>query len=119
MPGEENKAVFRRGVELWASGDLSKIDEVVDAQYIGHVAAGDRDREGLKARITAFRNIFPDVVFTIQDQLAEGDQVASRLTARGTYQASCTPTTLIGMNISRIASGKIVEEWATWETLST
>lgn len=117
MPGEVNKALFRRVVGMWQSGDVSPIEELVDALYLGHVAAGDRDRAGLLARIREFRATFPDAVFTIEDQLAAGDRVASRLTARGTHAATGKATTLIGLNISRFAGGRIVEEWATWETL--
>jgi predicted ester cyclase len=115
---EGNKAIFRRHVDIWSTGDFSKINDVIDAHYVGHVAAGDRDRNGLRARIVAFRAMFPDVVFAIEDQMIDGDKVATRLTARGTHQTTGRHTVLTGINISRIVDGKIVEEWAVWETVS-
>jgi predicted ester cyclase len=63
---------------------------------------------------------------TIEDQLAEGDMVATRWTARGTYQGETEefgPPTgrqieLKGMTISRIEGGKIVEEWQSYANAS-
>jgi predicted ester cyclase len=60
----------------------------------------------------------------VDDQFAEGDKVATRWTARGTHTgeiAGIAPTgrdvTVTGLTISRFASGKVVEEWSTWDTL--
>jgi predicted ester cyclase len=116
MQAEQHKDLFRRHIHAWESGDLSQIDELIDDRYVGHVAAGDRDRDGLKARIADFRATYPDITFTIEDQMVNGDRVVTRLTARGTHQPTGQATTLSGLNISRIAGGKIVEEWAAWET---
>jgi predicted ester cyclase len=118
MTPEEMKNLFRRVVNMWETGDLSLFNEMIAPHYIGHVAAGDRVSEGLKTRIAVFRAAFPDSVFTIEDQLVDGDKVATRLTTRGTQHLTGEVVTLLGLNISRIAQGKIVEEWATWETLS-
>ncbi len=111
-----NKAAFRSHLRIWATGDLSALDEIINSDYVGHVAAGDRDRDGLIARIKAFRSLYPDIVFTVEDQIAVGDKVVTRMTAHGTYQPTGKTTTLIGINISRIVDGRIVEEWAVWET---
>jgi len=115
---ETNKAVFRRYLEWWRSGDLSEIDAVVTHDYVGHVSAGDRDKVGLVARIEAFRSIYPDIVITIEDQIELKEKVVTRMTARGTHRPSGNIAILIGMNISRIVDGKIAEEWAVWEGLS-
>ena len=60
----------------------------------------------------------------MDDQLAEGDKVATRWTARGTHAgeiAGIGPTgkdvTVTGLTISRFAGGKVVEQWTTWDTL--
>ncbi len=65
-----------------------------------------------------FRNAFPDLHFTVEDMLAEGDRVASRYTARGTHRGELMglpPTgrqvTEVGIVISRLAEGKLVEDW--------
>jgi len=60
----------------------------------------------------------------IDEQLAEGDLVASRWTGRGTHQGELMgipPTgkqvTVSGITISRVKNGKVVEEWSNWDTL--
>jgi ketosteroid isomerase-like protein len=114
---ESNKAIFHRYLEFWRVGDLSRIDEIVSPTYVGHVSAGDRDQTGLVERIRAFRALFADIAFTIEDQIAADDKVITRMSARGTHQPTGTATTLIGINISRIAEQRIQEEWAVWERL--
>src|SRR6266702_511433 len=68
---------------------------------------------------------FPDCHFTIEDIVTEGDKVVTRFTFRGTHQGDwrgIAPTgkqvTVQGIAILRTASGKVVEEWAVWYTLS-
>jgi len=65
-----------------------------------------------------YRTAFPDVHFTIEDQIAEGDRVVTRWTARGTHQGPLVgipPTskqvTMSGIAIYRLVDGKIVEQW--------
>ncbi len=43
---ESKKAGFRRLVEIYATGDLSALDEVVAPHYAGHASAGDRAKTG-------------------------------------------------------------------------
>jgi catechol 2,3-dioxygenase-like lactoylglutathione lyase family enzyme len=114
-PAADPASLFRRHVAVWENGDLAQLGEIIDVAYVGHVAAGDRDREGLKARIRAFRALYPDIVFTIEDQLVAGDRVATRLTARGTHAVTGQAAHLLGHNLSRVSGDKIVEEWAAWE----
>jgi ketosteroid isomerase-like protein len=102
---------------MWESGDLARFDEIVATDYVGHVASGTRDRGGLRARIQAFHKLFPDIHFTIEDQFARGDKLVTRMRAQGTNSTSGTKTELMGINISRIRNGKLVEEWAVWEPL--
>lgn len=118
MSSEKNKTLFQQVVMMWQHGDLEKVEELNTPDYVGHVSQGDRDREGLKARIQAFCSIYPDVVFTIHDQMTDGDKVISRLSACGTHSATGKLTELIGINISRVVDGKVAEEWATWEVKS-
>jgi hypothetical protein len=43
---EANKAVVRRYVDVWNSGDEALLDEIIAADYIGYLATGDRNRDG-------------------------------------------------------------------------
>lgn len=81
-------------------------------------------REGFKQFVLMYRSAFPDMHITIEDQIAEGDKVVSRWTARGTHQGELMgipPTgkqaTVTGINIERFANGKFVEEWSNFDAL--
>ena len=124
---EENKAVARGVFEAWNRGDLDALDDPVARDVVDHDPqdphAGE-GLEGLKKTITMYREAFPDVNFTVEEQVAEGDLVATRWTATGTHEGELMgmqPTgkqaTVTGMAIDRIEGGKIVEAWGNWDTL--
>ena len=81
-------------------------------------------REGHKQLIAAFRAAFPDLRVAVEDLLEEGDRVALRWRAEGTHRGELmgiAPTgrrvTLTGIEILRIAGGKIAEYWQSWDRL--
>jgi ketosteroid isomerase-like protein len=106
---ESNKALFRHAVDLWATGNISALEQVVAPGYIGHTSTGGRDIQGLRQRIEAFHKLYSNISFHIEDQMADGDKVVTRLTADVTMRDSGKSARLMGINISRIADGKIVE----------
>ena len=70
------------------------------------------------------RNGFPDLHITDEDYVAEGDKVAGRFEAQGTHNgefagvpATGKPVSFSGINIMRIADGKIVEHWVQYDTM--
>ena len=88
VTGQSRKAAFRRAVEIWQDGRTDLISNVVTDDYVGHTSAGDRNIDGLRQRISEFHALYPDMRFTIEDQLAEGDRIATRMTALGTSKAT-------------------------------
>ena len=116
---ESRKAVFRKLVDLYATGDVAALDQVIAPNYVGHASAGDRDFEGFRQSILFFHNLFiyDENSFRVEDQLADGEKVVTRMTANVKLRETGEPITLIGINIARIINGKIVEEWNTWEQL--
>jgi hypothetical protein len=116
---ESRKAVFRRLVDIYATGNLAALEEVIASNYVGHASAGDRDFEGFRQSIQYFHGLFiyDEKSFEVNDQFVEGEKVATRMTARVRVRATGEPVTLIGINLARIVGGKIVEEWNTWEQL--
>ena len=114
---ELRKAVFRRAVDLWQDGRAELIDSVVTHDYVGHTSQGDRSIDGLRARVTEFHALYPNIKFTIEDQLAEGDRIATRMTASGTSKHTGQTVHLVGLNISRFVGNRIAEEWPVWETV--
>ncbi|MFO1397946.1 MAG: ester cyclase [Burkholderiales bacterium] len=116
---ESRKAVFRRLVDIYATGNLSALEEVIAPNYIGHASSGDRDLEGFRQSILYFHDLFvySEDSFQVNDQFTEGEKVATRMTAHVKLRTTGEPITLIGINLARIVEGKIVEEWNTWEQL--
>jgi len=128
MSTEQNKAMDRRVYEeVWNGGNLAVIDELVAANYVDHdqePTGALEGLEGLKQSVTMYRTAFPDVHFTVEDQIAEGDRVVTRWTARGTHQDAfmgIPPTgkqaMVTGISITRVASGKVVEGWTNFDAL--
>ena len=126
MSAEENKAIVRRFYELLNTGDLTGVDELCDTHYVFNRpgSAGQMDREGFKQFVTMVYTAFPDLQSAIEDLIAEGDQVALRFTRRGTHQGEfrgIPPTgkqvTWTGMEIYRIAAGKLAETWVSVDAL--
>ena len=126
MSTDTNKEIVRRvAVEPW-EGNLGVIDELIASDYVVHDPAQPEARgpEGVKEFVRTYLTGFPDGRITVDDQLAEGDLVATRWTGRGTQNGELMgipPTgkqvTVSGLTISRVKDGKIVEEWSNWDTL--
>jgi steroid delta-isomerase-like uncharacterized protein len=124
--GATNKDIVRRlGVEPW-EGNLGVIDELVSPDYVGHDPSQPDllGPDGVKGFITTYLSAFPDGRITIDEQLAEGELVATRWTGRGTHQgelmgipATGKQVTVAGITLSRLKGGKVVEEWSNWDTL--
>jgi steroid delta-isomerase-like uncharacterized protein len=80
--------------------------------------------QGMKDFQAPYFAAFPDVQFTVEDQIAEGDQVVARWTARGTHRGTLmgiAPTgkhvTVTGIAIWRVEQGKMAEMWQNWDAL--
>ena len=122
---EENKALVRRAWELVDNPDI--IDEVYAPDVVWHEP--DQEVQGIeeaKQFIGTYKTAFPDLHATVEDVIAEGDKVVTRVTLRGTHQGEIEefgPPTgkqvdVKGITISRIEGGKIVEDWDSYDNLS-
>jgi steroid delta-isomerase-like uncharacterized protein len=125
---EENKTIVGRvWEEFFIQGNLDKADEFFSPDYVNHDPAAPKDRHGpeeLRQFLSMYRNAFPDMQFSIEDVIAEGDQVVVRWTLRGTHQGELMgipPTnnqvTVTGMSIERVSGEKIVETWDNYDAL--
>jgi predicted ester cyclase len=112
----------------WIRATPNIEDELLPPDYVDHdpplpgMAPG---REGVKQANALLRAAFPDTVHTIEDQIAEGDKVVTRLRGRGTFQGEILGippnekvVTIQGIAIHRITGGKLVEHWAVADKLS-
>jgi steroid delta-isomerase-like uncharacterized protein len=128
MSPEENKAVVRRFVEeVFNQGNLAAVDQFLAADYRDANALPGQEpgREGAKRAFTLYRAVFPDLRYTIDEMIAEGDRVATKKTFTGTHTAEffgIPPTgrrvTLQYADIMRVRDGKIVEHWLSMDQLS-
>jgi len=116
---EQNKAASRVAFEVWSSGDLDRLDTFIAPDVVHHDPYDPYGADGLtgmKKLIKMNRNIHPDLQITIEDQIAEGDKVATRWIATMTHSGKVV--TLKGITIDRFENDKIVEAWRSMDMLS-
>jgi steroid delta-isomerase-like uncharacterized protein len=123
----ENKAIARRFFELFSQGDLETIGrELLSPEFVAHFPGmpGPLNLESYRQVGLMFRSAFPDIQDTVEDQIAEGDKVVTRVTSRGTHQgalmgipATGKRYTISAIVIDRIIDGRIVERWAQFDQL--
>ena len=122
MSIESNKALVRRFYEeVWNRGNVEIADKIFAENYARHdLRPGNAlpGPAGQKKIAADFRAAFPDLRMTIDLIVAEGDMVAARWTTEGTnmgHWGDVPPTDkharFSGVNIFRIAQGKVVELW--------
>lgn len=116
---DTNKRSVSQLFQTFNQGDLTAIDRLVGPEYVG--AQGDKGPAGFKAVVVGLRTAFPDLHYTVEDVVAEGDRVAVRWRWTGThaapfraFPATGKAVTNTGSGIFRLAGGKIVA--ATLET---
>jgi predicted ester cyclase len=137
MPLEEQKAMAARlYLEVFGAGNLDAADEILAPDCVSHAAdAPPRvGTQGIKQQALLLRTAIPDLRTTLEDQVAEGDRVASRWRGAGTHTGelrlptgSVPPTgasVVFGeIRIDRFEGGRIVESWfipdrlALWQQL--
>ncbi|TMD54110.1 MAG: ester cyclase [Chloroflexi bacterium] len=131
MSTEENKAVVRRWFdEVMTQGNISTVDLICMQCHPGFtVINGIVDNpppgmDGVKELVKLFRNAFPDMRFNIEEQIAEGNKVTTRMTIHGTHHgdfmgisASGKPVSFSAISIWEVADGKLLQERVNWDAL--
>ena len=122
---EENKTISKKVFEeVWSKGNLAVIDELLAEDFVDHNSPPGlpQGREGFKIFAGMYLKAFPGVKMTVDDIIAEGDRVVARWTANGTHKGELmgiAPTgkdvKVTGINIDRIAGGKIAESWGEFD----
>jgi steroid delta-isomerase-like uncharacterized protein len=126
-PAEGSKALVRRFYQQIDDGNLEAMDELVTEDYRDHTPPPfpglGPGREGLKQAFRIFWDATPGR-HEIEDQIAEGDKVVTRLTAHGVHRrdlpgipATGRQVTMTATVIHRIDNGKIAEKWADKDVL--
>lgn len=126
MSTEDNKTLVRRFYEeVFNEKNLAAVYEFIDPDGIDHaLPPGLVGIEGTKHFIGMYLAAFPDLHMTVEDLIAEEDEVVLRWTCRGTHLGELQgipPTgkqvTVTGIEINRFKGGKSVEHWLNYDTL--
>ena len=116
---QQNKLLIRRFIEeIGNTGDVTHLDQFVSPECIAtdgkvRVRCG---AAGMADHVRAVRETYPDLHLTVGNQIAEGEWVATQVTARGTHLGSWLgmaptgkPVVITGVNVDRVVDGLIVE----------
>ena len=126
MSAEENKAIARRGYQAINQKNLDALDEVVAPDMTEHDPAPGQapGLEGVKQYFSSLHAAFPDVQMDVEEMIAEADKVVARVSVSGTQRGEfmgIAPTgnrvAITGIDILRVADGKIVEHWGNFDDL--
>ena len=128
MSLEDHKALVRKAyLEAFNQRNLDLIDEVFAPEYVVYYPGVPPilGRDAAKEAVGAFLEAFPDIVFAIEQQVAEGNLVATRWSAKGTHSGEFRgfpvktsvvaptgrPVTFSANDIYLIENGLVVTEW--------
>lgn len=123
MTAEANKNVIRQFIETWNRGDLPGVAAFWSPEVIHHTRV-DHDVDDISSSYDVVMQAFPDLRWEIDDIIAEGDKVVTRLTCYATNLGSYMGAPPTGkrvkcrsVDISRVVDGKIVEHWGLLDEL--
>ena len=119
MGTRDNKEIVRRYYEeIVNTGSVDRIDEFISPDYV-EVHEGIRHATGIggaKEHVLGVRRTSPDLNLKIEQQIAEGEWVVSRVLMQGTQEGEwmgIQPTgqavTIRAVNIDRIVEDRIIE----------
>jgi steroid delta-isomerase-like uncharacterized protein len=124
MSADTNRQLFQRYFDEVANdGNLDLADEIFATDYLHHDPANPDPRpvvgpQGVKGHLVGLRGGFPDLVFEVEDMVANDDQIIVRWTARGTntgeyfgMPATGKPIEITGMNTWSVRDGQAIEGW--------
>jgi steroid delta-isomerase-like uncharacterized protein len=125
---EQNKTNVRRLFEeVWNKGHVQVIDELISSAYTHHDSSTPdlgHGHESETTRVALYRNAFPDIRFTVEDLITEGETVVARWSCRGTHKGELNgiaPTNkqfnITGVSIVRFTNGKMFEGFVNWDAL--
>ncbi|OVE78775.1 hypothetical protein BVY01_04495 [bacterium I07] len=112
--------IFEEG---WNKQNPDIVDEVFTPEFVYHGVANNRDefKQFWKVVLAAI----PDIHFTLEDQIAEGDMTVHRWVFTGTHlgewmgvPATGKKVVVPGMDIARFKDGKIAENWGIFDAVS-
>ncbi len=115
---QENKDIVRRYFEMFNSGDFSTLGDIVSESYADRLEGQSAGIDGIRSYLEGLKVGFPDMSWTIEQVIAEGDRVAVMNRITGTHlhpfgglEATGNRVDFTGFQFYRIAGGKLAEHW--------
>jgi len=118
----KNIALVRRFMEAQANANLDTLDELLAPDFVDHSSFANQEhgREGYKQQVAEQLAALSEVRCIIEDQLAKGEKVVTRITWRSIHDRGeyfglmprGTEVEVTAMTMHRIVGGKITEEWS-------
>jgi predicted ester cyclase len=134
MVQDKNKAVVRSFFDrVWCQKDLSYHHEILPPDFrlvaLWHNTSlgrsGEADRDVSLGVISRWIHGFPDLRISIEEQVGEGDYVATRHRYWGTHAndfmghpATGVPVLISGNTLMKVRGDKIIEAWTCWDGAS-
>jgi steroid delta-isomerase-like uncharacterized protein len=112
-------------IDFWSKGDYSLAHELHAADYVRHDSPFPINNPDAYVQfIQIYRSAFPDLTFTLEDMLVEGDRVVLRWRATATHTgellgipATGKAVNMRGMDLLHFREGKIIESWGVFDSL--
>jgi steroid delta-isomerase-like uncharacterized protein len=126
MMAEKNKQLMSQLYDAYNAKDWDKISTFIAADYVEHNPMPNQKPglEGMKETFTMMTSAFPDFKVTANKIIAEGDHVCNYYTVTATHQgdwmgmpATGKSMNVEGIEIVRIANGKVVEHWEVFDAM--
>jgi steroid delta-isomerase-like uncharacterized protein len=127
MSSENNKAVIQSFRKAFNAGDLDGAIAVFAPDAVVHMSSAPKPltMEEFKQLFALLSSAFTGGISTVEDMIAEGDRVVSRLTFHGTHTGDMIGIPATGKSvmiseiiIDRLADGKIVESWRLFDQMT-
>jgi predicted SnoaL-like aldol condensation-catalyzing enzyme len=113
MDIETNKAIVRRYIELWNTGNVALADEVLAPDYKDYAHPEATGPERVKQSVLAVRAADPQFHISIDLMMGEGDMIALQATIRSTRQGKEVLSRVAWF--ARVEGGKMAEWWTWYE----
>jgi len=109
MDAEANKAIVRRYLDMWNTGNTDLADAVLAPSYVDHTHPEITSIEGVKQSVLKTRAAFPDFHIRIMSMISEGDNVTLSAVIERTQQGEKVISRVVWS--ARIEDGKMAEWW--------
>lgn len=128
MSNRDYKAIDRRCFEeVWSKGDATAAERFYATTYVGHHPPHPDilGRDGIRKQVERTHAAYSDVLYTLNDQIADGNQTLTRWTMRATPRnpirgmaPTGRPVIITGLTLMRYnTDGQMQEEWTYWDQL--